>query len=329
MAIENLQSEWTEWTNNYDLTLDSLEMYRSPKFLFYDPHKPQWNLERLILHEVFYQVSNKDPISKFIANCKVTILLVVTYAQYGKILLVWKENLKGGVESGDCLPDDSDISVMEKVFCAATCPKKRAKKADEDTISNAVLPKRAQCRPVIAFSKAVGGVVGNDNDEDRSEDEEDFHVPNEEELSTYGYIEFTPQDALAFQPSQCLDPPEASKPVTLSSSTSSFLPPLSLFRPSSSYMEEILSLNCGTTSFDLEAAGYQSNSNRKKGPTKLPPPTVPRLCMVHSVIAVPVVLSLKSAVYLLEERIEGDFVKYINNNSTSPRLGLNDKQKDC
>ncbi|EGO20528.1 hypothetical protein SERLADRAFT_441871 [Serpula lacrymans var. lacrymans S7.9] len=266
MAIENLQSEWTEWTNNYDLTLDSLEMYRSPKFLFYDPHKPQWNLERLILHEVFYQVSNKDPISKFIANCKVTILLVVTYAQYGKILLVWKENLKGGVESGDCLPDDSDISVMEKVFCAATCPKKRAKKADEDTISNAVLPKRAQ-------SSQVGGVVGNDNDEDRSEDEEDFHVPNEEELrdvhsipSTYGYIEFTPQDALAFQPSQCLDPPEASKPVTLSSSTSSFLPPLSLFRPSSSYMEEILSLNCGTTSFDLEAAGYQ----RSKKPPHCP-----------------------------------------------------------
>ncbi|EGO02426.1 hypothetical protein SERLA73DRAFT_69939 [Serpula lacrymans var. lacrymans S7.3] len=189
IAIKNLQLEWTEWTNNYDLTLDSLEMYRSPKFLLYDSCKPQWNSERLILHKVFYRVSDKYPIPKFIANCKVTILLVITYAQYGKIL-VCKENLKGGAESGDCLSDDSDIGVMEK---------KRAKKADEDTISNAVLPKSAQRQPVIASSKAVaaisqeqsqclaqssqvGGVVGSDNDEDRSEDEEDFYVPNEEEL---------------------------------------------------------------------------------------------------------------------------------------------------
>ncbi|EGO26093.1 hypothetical protein SERLADRAFT_435939 [Serpula lacrymans var. lacrymans S7.9] len=124
----------------------------------------------------------------------------------------------------------------------------------------------------------------------------------------------------------------------MSSLMSSFLPPLSLFRPSSSYTEEILSLNGGTTGFNLAQqvlqywlhpwAGsgwlskmiYQfiSNSNRKEGPTELPPPTVPRLRMVHSAIAVPVVPSLKSAVYLLEERIEADFVKYINNNSASP-----------
>ncbi|EGO02427.1 hypothetical protein SERLA73DRAFT_47425, partial [Serpula lacrymans var. lacrymans S7.3] len=91
----------------------------------------------------------------------------------------------------------------------------------------------------------------------------------------------------------------------------------------------LVEANCMYWGCSLMKIVYQfiSNSNCKEGLTELPPPTVPRLCMVYSTIAVPVVPSLKSAVYLLEERIEGDFVKYINNNSASPRPGLNNKQK--
>ncbi|EGN91593.1 hypothetical protein SERLA73DRAFT_157503 [Serpula lacrymans var. lacrymans S7.3] len=60
-----------------------------------------------------------------------------------------------------------------------------------------------------------------------------------------------------------------------------------------------------------------------KDPSELPPPEIPCLCMVQFAIVVPIKPSLKSAVYLLEKKIGGKFVKYINNNSAAPWAWLN------
>ncbi|EGN92354.1 hypothetical protein SERLA73DRAFT_127553 [Serpula lacrymans var. lacrymans S7.3] len=50
---------------------------------------------------------------------------------------------------------------------------------------------------------------------------------------------------------------------------------------------------------------------------------IPQLCFVHSALAIPQnVQDSQAAVYLLEEKINRKFVKYINNNSASPRDGL-------
>ncbi|EGO04957.1 hypothetical protein SERLA73DRAFT_68611 [Serpula lacrymans var. lacrymans S7.3] len=129
-AIENLWMEWIDWTSNYNLALELLEMYRLPKFLLYSPCQPQLNSNHLILHEVFYQAGDKDPIPKFASNCQVTILLVITYMQY-KNILIWKERLKNTGDDDATMSDGdgSDISVAEKVFCAATQPKKGIRKS--------------------------------------------------------------------------------------------------------------------------------------------------------------------------------------------------------
>ncbi|EGO20291.1 hypothetical protein SERLADRAFT_373705 [Serpula lacrymans var. lacrymans S7.9] len=53
------------------------------------------------------------------------------------------------------------------------------------------------------------------------------------------------------------------------------------------------------------------------------PPIIPRLCIVHTALAIPQdTRESHNAVYLLEERISGQFVKYINNNCATPRHSL-------
>ncbi|EGO18513.1 hypothetical protein SERLADRAFT_449396 [Serpula lacrymans var. lacrymans S7.9] len=58
-------------------------------------------------------------------------------------------------------------------------------------------------------------------------------------------------------------------------------------------------------------------------PLDCPPPAIPRLRVVHAALAIPQdSRELRNAVYLLEEKINGNFVKYINNNSAAPRHKL-------
>ncbi|EGO19177.1 hypothetical protein SERLADRAFT_374461 [Serpula lacrymans var. lacrymans S7.9] len=108
-------------------------------------------------------------------------------------------------------------------------------------------------------------------------------------------------------------------------------PAASILAPRSDELAKMLvKANCMYWGCSLMKMVYQfirSCSKHKENPTELPPPKLPRLCMVYSAIAVPLVPSLKGAVYLLEEQIDGDFVKYINNNNASPRPGLNDQQQ--
>ncbi|EGO27334.1 hypothetical protein SERLADRAFT_460554 [Serpula lacrymans var. lacrymans S7.9] len=56
---------------------------------------------------------------------------------------------------------------------------------------------------------------------------------------------------------------------------------------------------------------------------------IPQLCVVHAGLAVPQdARHGRSAVYLLEEIIEGKFIKYVNNNSATPRNGLGRAEHD-
>jgi hypothetical protein len=55
---------------------------------------------------------------------------------------------------------------------------------------------------------------------------------------------------------------------------------------------------------------------------------VPHLRLVYAAVAIPGVLSDRTgAAYLLEERIRGKFIKYINNNSATPAHHLQAKEE--
>jgi hypothetical protein len=55
---------------------------------------------------------------------------------------------------------------------------------------------------------------------------------------------------------------------------------------------------------------------------------VPRLRLVYAAVAIPEDVSDRAgAAYLLEERIEGKFIKYINNNSAAPAHHLRGKEE--
>lgn len=56
--------------------------------------------------------------------------------------------------------------------------------------------------------------------------------------------------------------------------------------------------------------------------------SVPRLRLVYAAVAIPEdLLDHVGAAYLLEERIEGKFIKYINNNSAAPAHHLRGKEE--
>ena len=65
-----------------------LEMHQAPKMLLYNPLNPtQNNDDHLIPHNFFFQITEKDPTSKFITNIKVAILLVMSNVQFQNILM--------------------------------------------------------------------------------------------------------------------------------------------------------------------------------------------------------------------------------------------------
>ncbi|KAF8417178.1 hypothetical protein L210DRAFT_926160 [Boletus edulis BED1] len=91
-VIDELQALWIEWSRNYDLSLGSLEMYKSPMMMLYDPRKPLYEPNTCVLQEFFLRTSAKDLVPKFFANTKVTILLVMSHVQYEDIQL-WRRQI--------------------------------------------------------------------------------------------------------------------------------------------------------------------------------------------------------------------------------------------
>ncbi|EGN95812.1 hypothetical protein SERLA73DRAFT_76872 [Serpula lacrymans var. lacrymans S7.3] len=94
--IDNLQLLWADWSVNCNLSLESLKMHKAPKLLLYDPHMPFKGTEKLVLHNSFFHIAGKDPTPRFAPNLKVSIILVMTNAQFEDILS-WKQECKRGV----------------------------------------------------------------------------------------------------------------------------------------------------------------------------------------------------------------------------------------
>ncbi|EGN97401.1 hypothetical protein SERLA73DRAFT_75089 [Serpula lacrymans var. lacrymans S7.3] len=129
--IDNLQLLWSDWLVGYDLSLESLEMHKAPKLLIYDPHLPFNSTEKLVLHNFFFHISGKDPTPRFAPNLKVSIILVMTNAQFEDILS-WKSECKRGPGAhGQQVSDGADTDLeeaeqsgvydpMDEVFRAAT-----------------------------------------------------------------------------------------------------------------------------------------------------------------------------------------------------------------
>ncbi|KAG1863511.1 hypothetical protein C8R48DRAFT_799339 [Suillus tomentosus] len=90
IACNQLDSLWAEWSHNHSLSLHSLEMHKSPKMLLYDPRQPSLNADEPVLREFFLRATAKDPIPKFFANARVSVLLVMTNMQFQDVLL-WRE----------------------------------------------------------------------------------------------------------------------------------------------------------------------------------------------------------------------------------------------
>ncbi|EGO20230.1 hypothetical protein SERLADRAFT_411151 [Serpula lacrymans var. lacrymans S7.9] len=107
--INTLQPLFLEWSKQYDLSLESLEMRRAPKLILYDPRTLFLNMECLVLHDFFYRVSGTSPIPKLQSNIKV------------KDILSWKEEHDHIVKTGEYAmgqgsDSDSSMSPMDKVM---------------------------------------------------------------------------------------------------------------------------------------------------------------------------------------------------------------------
>ncbi|KAG1892062.1 hypothetical protein F4604DRAFT_1912793 [Suillus subluteus] len=90
IVIDQLNPLWAEWSHDYSLSLYTLEMHKSPKLILYDPRRPSEDAHEPILQEFFVHLTAKDPIPKFHANVRVTILLIMSYTQF-QDALVWQE----------------------------------------------------------------------------------------------------------------------------------------------------------------------------------------------------------------------------------------------
>ncbi|KAG1793797.1 uncharacterized protein BJ212DRAFT_1211526, partial [Suillus subaureus] len=89
-VINQLEPLWIEWSHSHALSLYSLEMHKSLKMILYDPRQPSIGANEPVLQEFFMHATPKDPTHKFYANACVTILLVMTNAQFEDVLL-WQE----------------------------------------------------------------------------------------------------------------------------------------------------------------------------------------------------------------------------------------------
>ncbi|KAG0704748.1 hypothetical protein DFH29DRAFT_801414, partial [Suillus ampliporus] len=65
-------------------------MHKSPRMILYDPRQPCHDSDKAVLQEFFLQSTTKGPIPKFYANACVSILLVMSNAQFEEVLL-WQE----------------------------------------------------------------------------------------------------------------------------------------------------------------------------------------------------------------------------------------------
>ncbi|KAG1884006.1 hypothetical protein F4604DRAFT_1919822 [Suillus subluteus] len=90
IVIDQFNPLWAEWSHDYSLSLYTLEMHKSPKLILYDPRRPSEDAHEPILQEFFVRLTAKDPIPKFHANVRVTILLIMSYTQF-QDALVWQE----------------------------------------------------------------------------------------------------------------------------------------------------------------------------------------------------------------------------------------------
>ncbi|EGO20062.1 hypothetical protein SERLADRAFT_374115 [Serpula lacrymans var. lacrymans S7.9] len=79
--------------------------------------------------------------------------------------------------------------------------------------------------------------------------------------------------------------------------------------------------NCLYWATSLMALVYSFVDNKlTQRPLVSPSPVIPQLRVVHAALAIPQdTRESRNAVYLLEEKISGHFVKYINNNCATPR----------
>ncbi|KAG1736249.1 hypothetical protein EDB19DRAFT_1638011, partial [Suillus lakei] len=106
--IRHLQSPWTEWSRKHSLTLESLEMHKSPMMLLFDPRQPLYDPDAVVLHDFFLHSTTKDLVPKFYASTKVAILLVMMHAQYESVQL-WREQI------------DELVGLHHEYLCLAKC----------------------------------------------------------------------------------------------------------------------------------------------------------------------------------------------------------------
>ncbi|KAG1737365.1 hypothetical protein EDB19DRAFT_1601085, partial [Suillus lakei] len=89
-VIKELGLLWTEWSQHHSMSLYNLEMHKSLRMILYDPRQPCRDTDKAVLQEFFLQSTTKDPIPKFYANARISILLVMSNAQFEEVLL-WQE----------------------------------------------------------------------------------------------------------------------------------------------------------------------------------------------------------------------------------------------
>lgn len=117
--IQHLQSPWKEWSrDNSQVTLESLEMHKSPIMILFDPREPLNDPDAMVLQDFFLRSTAKDPVPKFHASTKVAILLIMTHAQYESVQL-WREQIDESVSVSLLIQGSSDSDIAKTMFSAS------------------------------------------------------------------------------------------------------------------------------------------------------------------------------------------------------------------
>ncbi|EGO01690.1 hypothetical protein SERLA73DRAFT_150821 [Serpula lacrymans var. lacrymans S7.3] len=138
-VITVLERSWNTWSGNHILNLNSLEMHKAPKLLLHDPTNPDVDGDQSVLYDLFFSPTNKDPTPKFNSNRKVTILLLMSYAQF-KDILRWKEAIKRGIApdnfNNDIDEDEDSDSPMSRIFRTVTMRSKRSQRQRKSRVED-------------------------------------------------------------------------------------------------------------------------------------------------------------------------------------------------
>ncbi|EGO20643.1 hypothetical protein SERLADRAFT_410960 [Serpula lacrymans var. lacrymans S7.9] len=351
--IENLKRLWVVWSCDHQLALKSLQMLKAPLLLIYDPEEPQRYSERLILHNFFFRASGKDSTPKFLPNIKVSIILLMLKEDFEDILL-WKEedkHAKARLRNEDaqslgntsCYQHQAENKpenlVQKRHQCSillphvALCPFTRKYQPENRILSMdtpppdvppfSVLDKavlqcvmmaqgdvRCLAKPILSTNIGVYVLflVPSIPFTDLLKKRVPFDVMNQFQGNAWtGW-------KLQNVSSGIVEGAEVSK------TPSSPLGGHKRLAVQDKLVKMLDEANCLYWATSLMTLVYNFIDDKLiRRPLVYSPPIIPRLRIVHAALAIPQdTRESRNTVYLLEERISGQFVKCISNNCATP-----------